>query len=136
MSTRRLLLFVILMVACGGITLFVYTYGTTLINEEAIEETGNEYMTAIQVGDFNTAFTIIDPTFQSQMANPAGLQNLLESWGFFPADWNFYKRGVESGVGALEASVKMTDGRRMGVALTLVQIEGDWRVTRMEFLTS
>jgi len=93
-------------------------------------------MQAIQAGDYATAYTIIDPTFQTQMSNPEGLQNFLASWGFSPASWNFHELNVESGVGTVEGSVRMSDGRNMGVLLTMVQVGGDWRVSHMEFLTS
>jgi len=128
------ILFILLVLA--GMGFLAFSSGTSYLAEQGVRDAGDAYLEALKTGDFATAFTLSDPTLQSQFGDAVGVQSTYAGRGFFPDEWSFHETSINGDMGTLQASVTITSGQRMGMILDLNKIEGDWLVSRVELIGS
>jgi hypothetical protein len=136
MSFKRLLSVLVILIVLGGIGYVAFISGSNYLAEQGAKDAGDAYLQALKDGDFAAAYNLSAPTLQAQFGNPAGVQSNFAERAFFPEEWNIHDTSLEDDLGTLQASVSLTNGQRTGITLDLSKIEGDWRISRVELISS
>ena len=100
---------------------------------QAFTKTGNDFMTALRDGNYDTAYALMHPGLQQEMGTAADLQKMMEDNAAQPKDWSFSSVNATTDAdkvttAKMEGSVNYQDGKSGVVTLELVQDGDTWMV--------
>ena len=118
-------------VACIG--LFAVIGGGIFFLTQDIANASDEYLEALKQGDYQTAYDLSAPNVQNELGGVEGLQQFVNQTGFMPDSWNFNNRSIENNTGQLIGVVTLQNGTIVNTTMNFQKIDGDWRVTGLDF---
>ena len=92
---------------------------------------GDDFMAAVRARDFERAYQLSTPALQRELGSAAQLRVSAES--IQPTEWSWSQRSIRNDIGRLSGTATYQAGRSGGVALTLHQVDGQWRVAGFNF---
>jgi hypothetical protein len=100
---------------------------------QAFTQVGNNFMTALKDGNYETAYALFHPNLQLEVGTAADLQNMIESNAAQPEDWSFSSVNATTDAdkvttATMEGSVNYQDGKTGVVTLELVQDGDAWTI--------
>ena len=122
----------IVLIVLGGLALF--GGGLWLILSWALGPlvaSGDDFMAAVRARDFDRAYQLSTPALRRELGSVARMRASAES--LQPTEWSWSQRSIRNDIGRLSGTVTHQGGRSGGVALTLHQIDGQWRVAGYRF---
>lgn len=123
---RKLLITTILLAltltACGAIEA-----------AQAFTKTGNDFMSALRDGEYDTAYALMHPDLQQEVGTVTDLQGMMEDNAAQPKDWSFSSVNATTNAdqvttATMEGSVNYQDGKSGVVTLELVQDGETWTI--------
>lgn len=89
-------------------------------------------MKALQMGDYERAFSLCTPALQRRLGSHTRLQQVVESAASRPDAWHFSQPSLEGTNTYMSGT--MLAGREGTFTIRLSQIQGQWRIDDFEFL--
>lgn len=104
---------------------------------QAFTKVGNDFMTALKDGDYETAYALCHPDLQANIGTAADLKQGIESNAAQPKDWTFSSVNANTDadkvtIATLEGNITYQDGRSGVVTLELVQQGEEWVVASFD----
>lgn len=100
---------------------------------QAFTKVGNDFMTALKGGDYETAYSLFHPNLQQEVGAAADLQVMIESNAAQPKDWSFSSVNTTTDAdqvttAKLDGNVTYQDGKSGVVTIELVQDGEVWKI--------
>lgn len=100
---------------------------------QAFTKVGNDFMTALRDGNYETAYSLLHPDLQKVIGAAADLQKGCEDNAAQPKDWSFSSVNTttdadKATTAKLEGNVTYQDGKTGVVTLELVQDGDVWKI--------
>ena len=100
---------------------------------QAFTKVGNDFMTALKDGNYETAYSLMHPNLQQEVGTAADLQKMMEDNAAQPKDWSFSSVNAATNAdqvttATMEGSVNYQDGKSGTATLELVQDGEAWTI--------
>jgi hypothetical protein len=100
---------------------------------QAFNQTGNDFMTALKDGQYETAYALFHENLQSEVGSLESLEAMIEDNNAQPKDWTFSSWNMSTdedgnNLATVEGSVTYMDDRQGTVDLELVQEGETWKI--------
>lgn len=99
---------------------------------EPVVTAGDGFMTALKEEEFHQAYNLCTPELQAVLGNSPRLRTEILEQKLQPYQWRWRNRSLEGNRGYLSGWVTFADGRDGEVSLSLLEIDGEWRVGGFE----
>lgn len=93
---------------------------------QAPRAAGNEFMQAMADEQYETAYRMLTPAYQTRLENASGLAAIFIEAP--PATWNFSSITSINGTGSVEGTLTDTDGEIYTLTLSLLEINEEWHI--------
>lgn len=113
----------IVIVCGGGAGLFIWFIYNLLA---APREAGNEFMQAVADQQYDTAYAMLTPAYQTRLENASGLAAIFIEAP--PATWDFSSTTINNSVGSVTGTLTDTDGEIYTLTLSLLEINEEWHI--------
>jgi hypothetical protein len=125
MSRKILIVFVLLALTLSGCG--------ALKTAQAFTKVGNEFMTTLRDGNYETAYSMLHPNLQAEIGTAADLQKGCEDNAAQPKDWSFSSINTNTDANkvttaTMEGSVNYQDGKTGTVSLELAKDGEAWKI--------
>ena len=122
-----------ILLGCGGLIavlliIVIIAVVGGLLGTAPMASAADDFMTALQDGEWDTAYGLCSPSLQSQLQSASNLSEMIVGGSAQPEKWKFTSRNVENGQGEVEGSVTMTGGVAGTVSVTLAKADDGWQV--------
>ena len=100
---------------------------------QAFTKVGNDFMTALRDGSYDTAYSLMHPQLQAEVGAVENLQAMMDDNAAQPKDWSFSSVNATTDAdkvttATLEGTVNYQDGKTGTVSLQLVQDGDVWTI--------
>jgi hypothetical protein len=100
---------------------------------QAFNQTGNDFMTALKEGKFETGFDLFAAELQSEVGSVADLKTMIDDNNARPNEWTFSSWNIstdenQNTLANVEGSVTFQNDRKGVVKLELVKMGEAWRI--------
>jgi hypothetical protein len=113
----------------GGIVL---TGGLTAIGLGTafgpIDSVANTFMTSLRDGNWQQAYSQMDPALQREVGNVNQFQQLVTRGQAVPASWNWNSRNIDNNIATWRGTAQFQSGRSGTAELELRRTGNDWKI--------
>ena len=92
------------------------------------EDVGNSFLTALQQGDYESAFALCDNALKHELIDPANFEQEIMKYEIQPLDWELINRSVTSERAELSGSMSFVLHASGSFEITLIRYENDWKI--------
>ena len=97
------------------------------------EQVSRSFLTALQQGDYEEAFSLCDAALQNELVSPGNFQRLIEEYGIQPLAWELSSPTITGGRAAFSGRVTFQQELPGTFQITLVSSEKEWKITSFYF---
>ena len=100
---------------------------------KVLNQTGNDFMTALKDGDFDAAYNLCVAELQTEIGTVDDLAAMIDDSSARPQEWKFSSWNVttdanQNNIATVEGTVTYQDGRTGAVTLELIKVGEAWEV--------
>ena len=100
---------------------------------KVLNQTGNDFMTALKDGQFETAFKLCMAELQTEIGSVDDLSSMIDDSSARPKEWTFSSWNMstdanQNTTAKVEGTVSYQDGRTGAVTLELIKVGEEWQV--------
>ncbi|MCS6802535.1 MAG: hypothetical protein RMM58_06510 [Chloroflexota bacterium] len=93
-----------------------------------VETAANNFMSGLRDGNWQQAYSQMDPALQREVGNVSQFQQLITRGQAVPESWNWTRRDINNDIADWSGSAQFKTGRSGTVELRLRRSGDDWKV--------
>jgi hypothetical protein len=111
----------------GKTLISIYPFGEVPV-PSAARSVAESFLYALKEDLYSTAYTLCSPDLQAELASAEALEEWAVANGVQPLDWTFLSENVVDNMVQLLGTATFSGGVEAALEVTLIQVDGDWRV--------